>query len=386
MGENGRSRWHISHDVTIPEEFSISGSKNRIVVPLGSLRKGALKNVDTSGAGATSLSLLGAEDNGNYAVDMLLMMVESLLGTAVAKTSSCREVITNLVRAEQADLNDVTDDFRAWLTESVTSTESSSTGPEFERRLEFFQDFASQFATTFLLLVEVDSSLAGTRCVIKYSRDDTAPERLDIDSQQLAWEIPDYGFAQSYHLEVEVPPGLVYTELKILEFDSNGDATTRVLDAPSNPQIIAHLACKPSERMASAVAGLTLSPSKQGQYKVSRFSAVTVFAMAVAAWVSSLLPGVFVASDSGPASAAVSLLLTGPALILSWFSKSPEHEVIAWIMRPYRMMLLMTVGALFLMAAAAAFPLVSPMKELIWFPVLFVQTWAFGLFLSHRSR
>lgn len=385
MGENGQSRWHISHDVTVPEEFSIPGSKNRMVVPLGSLRKGALKNVDTSGAGAASLSILGAEDNGNYAVAMLLMMVESLLGAA-ANTPRCSEVITNVVRANHARQHDATREFKVWLAESVSLNDPSSRGPEFERRLDFFQEFVGQFATTFLLLIEVDESLAGTRCVIKYSRDDTAPEGIDSESQQLAWEIPDYGFARSYHLEVEVPPGLVYTELEILEIDANGNPTSRALDAPSKLQIIAHLACTPNERMASAVAGLTLSPSKQGQYKVSRFSAVIVFCMSLTAWVSSMMPGVFVVSDSGPASAAVSLLLTGPALILSWFSKGPEHEAIAWIMRPYRIMLLMTVGALFLMAAAAAFPLVSPVKELVWFPVLFLQTWALGLFLRHRSR
>lgn len=386
MGENGRSRWHISHDVTVPEEFIIPGSKNRMVVPLGSLRKGALKNVDTSGAGAASLSVLGAEDNGNYAVAMLLMMAESLLGAAVASSSSCSEIITKVVRANHAHQHDATREFRAWLTESVSLIDSSSKGPEFDRRLDFFREFVGQFATTFLLLVEVDSSLAGTRCVIKYSRDDTAPERIDTESQQLAWEIPDYGFARSYHLEVEVPPGLVYKELEILEIDSNGNPGSRDVDAPSRPQIIAHLACTPNERMASAVAGLTLSPSNHGQYKVARFSAVAVFAMSIVAWLSSMLPGVFVANDTGPASAAVSLLLTGPALILSWFGRSPEHEVIAWIMRPYRKMLLMSVAVLFLLAAAAAFPLVPPVKELIWFPVLFVQTWALGLFIRHRSR
>ena len=152
-----------------------------------------------------------------------------------------------------------------------------SKGSGFEQRLDFFQEFASQFATTFLLLIEIDASLAGTRCVIKYSRDDAAPERLDAASQQLAWEIPDYGFARSYHLEVQVPPGLVYTELEILELDSNGELSSRVVDAPHRPQVLAHVACTPHERMASAVAGLTLSPAKQGQYQVAGFSAVTVF-------------------------------------------------------------------------------------------------------------
>ncbi|MFC8303238.1 hypothetical protein ACFUCV_06085 [Specibacter sp. NPDC057265] len=385
MGENGRSRWHISHDLTVPAEFSIPGSKNRMVVPLGSLRKGALKNVDTSGAGSTSLSILGAADNGDYAVAMLLMMAESLLGPEIAGASQCSEVLTNMVRATAGGEEEAKLEFTRWLAGSVASLDPRSKGSGFEQRLDFFQEFASQFAATFLLLIEIDASLAGTRCVIKYSRDDAAPERLDAASQQLAWEIPDYGFARSYHLEVQVPPGLVYTELEILELDSNGELSSRVVDAPHRPQVLAHVACTPHERMASAVAGLTLSPAKQGQYQVAGFSAVTVFVMSVLAWLSSLMPGAFTAGDSGPASAAVSLLLTGPALLLSWFSRSPEHEVIAWIMRPYRRMLLLSVVALFMMAAAAAFPLVSPVKELVWFPVLFVQSWALGLFLHQRA-
>lgn len=356
-----------------------------MVVPLGSLRKGALRNVDTSGAGAASLSILGAEDNGNSAIAMLLMMTESLLGSALANSSECREVITSVVRAKSEHEQEAVGEFKQWLAESISSIETSLKEADFDQRLDFFREFVCQFATTFLLLVEIDSSLAGTRCVIKYSRDDTAPERIHTDSRQLAWEIPDYGFARSYHLEVEVPPGLVYRELEILEFDSGGNETSRALDEPFKPQIIAHLARTPNERMATAVAGLTLSPSNHSQYKVSRFSTAIVFALSVVAWISSMMPGVFIASGSGPASAGVSLLLTGPALMLSWFSRSTEHEVIAWIMRPYRIMLLMSVGVLFLMAAAAAFPFVSPVKELIWFPVLFIQTWALGLFVRHHS-
>ncbi|PYI39612.1 hypothetical protein CVS30_02720 [Arthrobacter psychrolactophilus] len=356
-----------------------------MIVPLGSVRKGALKNVDTSGAGASSLSILGAEDNGNYAVAMLRMLAQSLLGEELGGSARCRDVVTAVVRATTESCDASTNEFSVWLADCLELVADEDKGAEFDRSVDLFREFVLQFATTFLLLVEVNDNLAGTRCVIKYSRDDTAPEQSGIRSQQAAWEIPDYGFARSYHLEVEVPPGLVYKQLEIVEYGSNGTSTNRAVDAPSKPQVLAHLACAPSERMATAVAGLTLAPSRQGQYKVARFSVWITFAVALAAWGSSLVPGVIVSDASGPVSAAVSLLLTGPALLLSWFSRSPEHEVVAWIMGPYRKMLLMSVLTLFLLAASAAVPLVSPTKELVWFPVLFVQVRALGLSLRHTS-
>ncbi len=385
MEESGKSRWHISHDVTVPEDHQILGSKNRMVVPLGSLRKGALKNVDTSGAGANSLSILGAEDNSKHAVDMLLMLAQSLLGAEPSGSTTREDVISSVVRADPENRQDATDKFDVWLAETIAHVAVVDRGSGFDRDVDFYSGFVRQFATSFLLLVEVDANLAGTRCVIKYSRDDVAPERSGTKSQVTAWEIPDYGFARSYHLEVEVPPGLVYKQLEIIEYRSNGEAANHSLDAPEKPQVVAHLACSPNERMAVAEALLTLAPSLQGQYVVARFSTWITFAIAVAAWVSSLIPGVLVSDTAGPVSAAVSLLLAGPALLLSWLGRNPEHEVVAWVMRPYRTMLLMSVTTLFMLAAAAAVPLMTPLRELVWFPVLFVQTWALGVSIRHSS-
>lgn len=386
MGESGRSRWHISHDLTVPKQFCIPGSKDRMIVPLGSVRKTALRNVDTSGAGASSLSLLGKEENGNYAVAMLLMLAESLFGSKVAAAPESRRIITNVVHANERTQLLAIKEFRAWCAGNATNIDPDKMSKGFDKSLDFFTGFVGQFAGTFLLMVEIDSKLAGTRCVIKYSRDDIAPEHRGNKSRQTAWEIPDYGFARSYHLEVEVPPGLVYQELEMIEFDSKGKPARTIVDAPPHPQVVAHLACEPSERMSTAVAGLTLAPSLQGQYRVARSSAWITFGVALIAWFSALLPGVLVSETAGPVSAAVSLLLTGPALLLSWFSRSPEHEVVAWIMRPYRNMILLSVTTLLLLAAAAALPLVPVVQDLVWLPVLALQTWALCLSISHSIK
>lgn len=74
----GETRHRISFDLAIPEELTISGQEisasensSLIAVPLTYMRKGALVDLDISGADGSALPSVGAEENGRITVAAL---------------------------------------------------------------------------------------------------------------------------------------------------------------------------------------------------------------------------------------------------------------------------------------------------------------------------
>ncbi|OFI37101.1 hypothetical protein BIU82_08300 [Arthrobacter sp. SW1] len=285
------------------------------------------------------------------------------------------------MRAVPDEALKVAEEFLQWL----ESVQLRPEDPAKRNQIDLFRHFALQFATNFLLLVEVDAGLLGTRTVIKYSRDDDPPEAQGPNTRHIAWEVPDFGMAGSYHLEVEVPHGLCLSSLKLVQYDSDGTVISEHLDASVRPRSLGHLACAPDSRLATAEAELIVEPAPQGIYTVSRISSFVVSGVVLIAWVVSLVPGLIVSADVGLPTSAVSVILTAPALLLSWLSRAPEHEIVALILRPYRRVLIASATTLVIMAIAAAVPFVFPWSQVLWTPIVAVQTWAFLEALAKRK-
>ena len=81
----GETRHRISFDLAIPEELTISGQEisasensSLIAVPLTYMRKGALVDLDISGADGSALPSVGAEENGRITVAALQWLVDRL--------------------------------------------------------------------------------------------------------------------------------------------------------------------------------------------------------------------------------------------------------------------------------------------------------------------
>lgn len=380
MDEGGASRWHISYDVTIPKKWRVDGSKNRIIVPLGSLRKGALRRVDAAGGGAATLSILETEENTKHTVQLLMSLAQSFLEPEVVASPDCRIAVETLVRSDPHNADEAIKEFDSWIAAATASSSDTRT----QKKIDFFRNMAFEFATNFLLLVEVNADVLDTRTVIKYSRDDDPPEVKGSNTHEIAWAVPDFGMSGSYHLEVEVPRGLTLSSMRLVQYDSDDTCISELLDIPSRPRSLAHLACRPDSRLATAQAKLTLLPAEQGLYTFARMSGIVVFVVTMLAWIVALLPGVVVSASTALPSSAVSVILAAPALLLSWVSRAPEHEIVALILRPYRKMLLASASTLVMLACAAAIPFVFPWSQLLWAPIVAIQTWAFGLAVSTR--
>ncbi|WP_138444052.1 hypothetical protein [Sinomonas susongensis] len=76
-----------------------------------------------------------------------------------------------------------------------------------------------------------------------------------------------------------------------------------------------------------------------------------------------------ISPDFHAPSQALSLLLIGPALFLSWMARAPEHRALAALLAPLRLMLVVCTVVLLLAGFAAAVPLERWAWDAVWVAV-----------------
>jgi len=253
--------------------------------------------------------------------------------------------------------------------------------------IELFEQIALQLTNHFLLIVEHDESVVGSRTVLKYSYDEAPPEPLTRRvPASLKLEPTDFGFSESWHFEVEAPEGLVLKRLELTEYDLNGDVLAAGRDEGASSETVGHLAHRPAHRLTSAVVTIDLAPDAPG---VPRFALFGVLLTTVAVWVALVaraFPGLLVAPTTVAPSPAASILLAGPALLLSWISRAPEHTMVARLLRRTRRTMMVSALVLLVMAALTAVPVVRWVGCVAWLLVGIAQTWvAFDVVQEYRD-
>ncbi|BCT76198.1 hypothetical protein SCMU_20400 [Sinomonas cyclohexanicum] len=88
-------------------------------------------------------------------------------------------------------------------------------------------------------------------------------------------------------------------------------------------------------------------------------------------------------------SQAVSLLLVGPALFLSWMARAPEHRALAVMLLPLRLMLIACAGLLLTAGIGVGVPLELWWWDLLWLvvvPVAVANLLGLVLYLVNARR
>jgi hypothetical protein len=202
MDANGGTTLHVSVDYTLPPP-AIERSRDRVLLPLGFVRKGALRKVNTRGASGQPLPILDSEENGNLAVDMLLALAAQVLPDTIVSSAECRDMLEGVVYCPPEDAPQAVAKFDAWL----GSQEDIESGPAHD----VFASMTGQLALNFLFAVEIDAAVVGTRSIVKYSYEDELPEIRNISiPTTIARNIPQFGIAASWHFEVEPRPASVF--------------------------------------------------------------------------------------------------------------------------------------------------------------------------------
>lgn len=357
----GSTRRSVSLDVTIPPDWLIPGSRERCIVPLGLLRKQPLRGLDTVGPDGKSFSVLTSEQNGRLTTELL---ESAMLAIAPdANSEEIRRLAEDVVMCDADEVDTVLDLFHCWC----SSVESSpGWAPESAAALELVSQMAETFSRNFVLLVEVDEAWSGKRGVLKYSSyQDELHEAGGLPGTLLSFEVevPDLGFARSQHVEVIAPLGTVVPQLA-MEWTNPDGSQYFAAEPQGSKRSLAHVNSSQADRFALGRIRFEVCPAAGGLQAFTDASMVFVVMVILSSIGLRIFP-LLGATFTIP-SPAVSILLSGPALMLSWLARSPENRVASRCLAPLRWLNVSGAIQLLLVAGLAAVPLTVSVWHAAW--------------------
>jgi hypothetical protein len=381
MDPSGATTRLVSIDFTVDASLAVAGSAGRILVPLAVVTKGAVKNLSTKGPAGEALPVLETSRNGELATAALVAMARRVLPVGMA-ANELTPRIEKIVFGEAPDSEQAATDLASWL--EANGCERA------DPTVDALVAIASTFATHFLFVVELDAARVGTRTVVKYSHEDAVPSfpRRPRLATRLQWSVPQFGMAASWHFQVGALPGVRIADLVVQEVGPGGEAMLEWEDStePGFRMNVAHVACRPTHRFTTATAVAVLRPSRSGLVTAAVIGACAVGLAIIAVLLSHCFPGLLVSRGIHLPSSSVSVVLAGPALLLSWLGRSSEHSLVGVALSAVRAVVVASATVLFGMALLAALPLTSGTVRVVWIVLILIQLAAlFGTLAVLRS-
>ncbi|SEQ78828.1 hypothetical protein [Arthrobacter sp. OV608] len=364
LDADGTTRRYVSLDLTVPKDLVCGGAYQQMLVPLGVLEKGTKQRFDASHDGK-AIPVLGRKDNSAIVAQMLKASQPSILSSAPGEDATGDDLFIKIAACDPVDSESIWTEYVTWSEGILSGCDLS---PKQQDDLEAFDSLVDQMTRNFVLLVEVDDQLAGRRVVMKYALDQDEPMTNDPGTSRLviAQAVPDLGFAASHHVELEVPAGLSVRDLKLVELRGAGDNQKDRFASKASTGRVAHVSIDPSTPDAIGILRAEVAVAKQGVFS---FTIVTVWALLAASLTASfirLFDDFFIRGEPEIPSPAASILLVGPALLISWMSRTPEHPMLARMLRPLRHMLTIAAFSLVVMAGLAAVKVQPWIWEYAW--------------------
>jgi hypothetical protein len=368
--------------VTVPTDRVISGSRGQMVVLLGVLAKESQQRLDASYDGKP-IPILGRSENTNLVAAMLAAVKPAAFHRFRLDIKRQEELFRKIAACDPAEAEVLWAEYQEWRDALISLEDASVRQIE---AVEAFERTIRLMLSQYVLVAEVSADLAGRRLVMKYAldqhieTDDQANPKTIRRAQQrfqltYAQEIRDLGFAVSHHVEVEVPVGLTVSSLSLHEYGSD-DNRLEVQRAHSRlPGRIGHANLAASSVGAAGLVLATVSVSSQG---IFLFTKLAVRGLAVAVVLGFLLRlfDDFLLREPTIPSPAASIILVGPALLISWISRQPEHPLVAQLVQPLRQILSVVALALVLMAGLAAVPVTAFVWNVVWASIVLAAAWS----------
>lgn len=391
LDADGGTRRYVSVDMTPPDFAALGASEKCIHVPLAILAKGPKKRLSVS-TGSTAVPVLARQMNTDLVVGMLVAGLEHFVRVTTDELAVGRHLLPKVVGADSTSARTQLASYLEWTNEV---RERRTRDDEIHEKFAALNSLVRQFADNYLLVGVLDKELLSTRTIVKYALHQPLPELKAAGMKQVRfkYEVPDYGFAASQHVEVELPPGLTIKALELAEFGA-GSVTTQVAkdptaanDAtPSKPVgRLGHVVLNPLDRSYSGIVRVDVLPASPGLFTFVRAAVVAVVAvicisLAFRMWSENMLLG-------GPPipSPSASILLIGPALLFSWISRKHEHELVVEIASPLRRVLYLCAGVLVIMAGLAAIPVRPLAWDVAWIAAYLVTAAAVGIFFWYAK-
>lgn len=382
----GTTRRFISVDITIPEDLAIpADSRKRIVVPLGVMRKGAIQRLDAR-QDSRGLAVLGRADNSRRAVRMLLAAVAGLPRTEKALGQQDAELMERLVGSDSASAGANLEAYAIWKARTLEIQKFTDRD---QRRLIAVDVLINRLVTHYIFLVEIDSDNIGVRTTVKYSLDQEMPLFMKRGYPiRFHFKLPDFGFAESQHMEVEVPNGLCLTSFDFVAFDERHIVRQVASEPPLPGSRIAHAVLNPLRSDLRGEVWTRAIPSREGIYKFANWAVAITTLLVIATGAARMFDRELLRPETTIPSPAASIVLIAPALLLSWMSRRPEHPLVIRLLAPLRSIVLACASILVAMAILAAVPVSVETWNVVWILIYLATLWTalYALTISSRYR
>ncbi|MFJ4210845.1 hypothetical protein ACIPY2_20515 [Paenarthrobacter sp. NPDC089675] len=347
---DGTTRRFVSVDLTVPADRVIAGSTGHVLVPLGVLEKGPIQRLDASHDGKP-VPVLGRQDHAELVVEMLEARLPRVLGKAWPRHLR-RKLFYEIATCSAETAENIAEDYQRFQRDLLGSRVRDEHS---KLQIEEFSTLVGQMLANFVFLVEIKKEFVGQRIVLKYALDQAEINSGPSGRRTLVilQPVPDLGWARSHHMEVGVPSGLVVDSLTLAELGED-EKSDRFVKAVSEGRI-GHVNLEPSSSQAIGFLRAEISVAKQGVFFFTQWTIYSLVILVATATLVRMFDDFFIkmVPETIPSPAA-SILLVGPALLISWMSRLPEHPLVARMIGPLRGMLTLSALALTLMAGLAA--------------------------------
>jgi hypothetical protein len=330
--EGERARWRVSSDVTVPELYWPLGTRKppHTLVPLAMVAKSDMRQFDATDESGGTVPVLGSTDNQELSTLFLTTLFSAETGITPDRVDS--QLIAEIVEG----LAPLSADAARRLS-SRHSLQSTLTSR-----------FAFWLAEHFVLFAVLPASAVGTRRVVKFSFHWRTPpvhgfrRLVDLFKRMAAaagwrpyelWvELGVGPLAASKHLEVPAPAGIQCVDLTL--YDHTGQVVS--VDRTHGSVGHAHVGLEATASRAT----VRFDPDLSGLHQMVTWSAWATAALLLATYWR-------LASLSKDPGTPVSLLLFGPALLLTFLVRPGENWLASAVTGPLRALAFVLAGSLF---------------------------------------
>lgn len=346
------------------------------LLPLAFIGKGTLRHFDITAGDGRSLPVLGRRENADAATAAL---ASELIGIEqfenADKLAALRRIVDGFP-ATSIPLGEELFDRGTVGGVAITDPESISI---------FGTTLVKRLAENFLLVTLLPEADAGARQVLKYSfhwlvqpgASQGALGRLLVfggfSAAPLAVEVSGPEAAESYHLEVHAPPGLLTAGLTL---PASETGLTSVA-ADDSVDVIAHAVGSYTDRPGDVEARVQLLVPGAGlRLLTALVLAYTSATMALMLFLPGAKGALLGASDG-----AAAVLLAVPAVVVALLTRQGENVIAARLLMPYRVAVTGCAIALVAVGASIVGVLHEPYMHALWWTV-FSGTTITGAFLT----
>lgn len=372
---------HVSLDLTVPPELALAGSRGAIVVPVTILQKGPLSGFDAIGPEDRPVPMLETPANSALSAAFLRALAAATYGYSPSDEPwAVPQLVADIVSADLR-LAELAIDALQRLLSASPPGDGSPRDPVEEAT---FLSMADVFSRYFLMAVELDETLIGRRCIVKYSYLDSRDDPLDRPRYEMSWDLGHVGVAGSYHFELTSPQLLELTSLTLIEI-TGSEIHRREADLPARGVSTGHLATRPRSRLSTAAVVAGLAPRRFGvvsQSLVGTWLVAGIFAVAVVG--RHLLDLWNTGAAVAPTTAGI--LSAAGAIVLTWIARTPEDRVVAAVLRRPRRHLLGAGALLILAGLYMALPVPEPARTVGWYLMLAASVVVAVAATRHRWR